>query len=1029
MKIISTSTLTIVCLLTFAVDGIAQNKPLQMSFGGLRARSIGPAAMSGRVADIDGVNSKPEIIYVGSASGGVWKSVNAGSTFRPIFDEQTMSIGKVTIDQSHPDTVWVGTGESWVRNSVSVGTGVYLSKNGGNTWEFKGLGDSEHIADIVIDPSNSNTVYVAAQGHLWDGNTERGVFKSTDFGTTWQKILYIDENTGCADLAIDPKNPNTIYAAMWEHRRSPDFFNSGGKSSGLYKSTDGGKNWKKIALPTGDAIVGRMAIAYAPSNSNFMYLTIEAEKKADKGLYKSEDNGKTWTKMNSEFNLTVRPFYFSRLTVDPNNEKKIYKAGLSMSISEDGGNSFRQVGGGVHSDMHCVWINPKNTNAVFIGTDGGAYRSLDGGQTFEMFMDLPLSQFYHVSVDNDEPYNVYGGLQDNNSWFAPSSSPGGIQNSDWKTTSGGDGFWSFRHPTDKNIVYSESQGGELVRYNKKDGQSKLIRPIATLGEPEFRFNWNAPVHLSPNNPERMYFASQYLFVTENRGDTWTRISPDLTTNDPQRQRQKKSGGLSIDNSTAENNTTIYSISESPKDGKIIWAGTDDGNLQVSIDGGKSWKNVAPNIAGLPKLTWCSFVEASHFDKNTAYVTFDGHNTGDKKTYIFKTTNLGKTWTSLVTPEVEGYVHTIVEDLKSPNLLFVGTELGLFISLDGGTSWKKFTNNFPSKVAVRSLVIHPTESALVIGTHGRGVYIMDDIAPLRQVNAEFAEQKFAFFPPKTAVVRLGRGGEGGATGAGQFVGDNPDEAASIAYYMKSRHTFGKMTLEVLDAKGKLVKELPAGKSAGINVVALPTRLPMTKPAPSNNRQAVFGGIFGTPPLEDGVYTVKVKKGAEEFSQNVTLTFDPKANINYPAAERKAQRDVQIRLYNMTNNLGWMYYAMKDMFTQADKIAAKAPKATTDKLKAFSEDVKKYQNTLVALDGDFYIDESEALREKISKLYLYVANYPGKPSDGQISQTAELEAEMAKVKVKFDAYSDQVKTLNALSEPETIKVKTLEEYLKD
>ena len=1019
--------LTLPFFVFFTTLILAQNQPLQISFGNLHARSIGPAVMSGRISTIDGVHKNPQVIYIGAASGGIWKSNSGGASFSPIFDEHTQSIGAICIDQNHPDTVWAGTGEPWVRNSVSVGTGLYVTTNGGRSWDFKGLGDSERISQVIVDPNNSGTIYVAAQGHLWGPNEERGVYKSTDFGATWQRILYVDENTGAADLSMDPTNPNVLYAAMWEHRRSPDFFNSGGKGSGLFKTTDGGATWQKITpengLPTG--ILGRMAVAIAPSNPNVVYLTVEAEKQADRGLYKSTDAGKSFKKINGDFGITVRPFYFSRLEVGPTDEKKLFKCGLNLSISEDGGETFRTVGSGVHSDSHAVWVNPNNPKHIVIGTDGGGYRSLDGGYYFEMFMDLPLSQFYHVSVDDEEPYNVYGGLQDNGTWYAPSSSPGGIQNKNWELSYYGDGFFSFRHPTDPDVVYSESQGGYLVRYDKSDGQAKDIRPLPAEGEPEYRFNWNSPIHLSPNNPERMYFGAQFLFMTEDRGNSWKKISPDLTTNDPQRQRQKKSGGLSIDNSGAENNTTLYAIAESPVDEKIIWVGTDDGNVQVTSDAGKTWTNTAANMPGLPAGLWVTQVEPSRFNKNTCYVTVDGHRSNDKKPYVFKTTDLGKTWTSLVTPGVEGYAHVIREDLGKPNLLFLGTEFGLYLSVDGGQSWKRFTD--VPKVGVYALAIQPREAALVIGTHGRGIYILDDLTPLRQITAEVAEQTLHFFKTKPAYIRLPRSSEPFG-GAGNFVGENPKDVAYITYFMKKRHTFGSMTMEVYGPDGRLVKELTPGKSGGINIVELPTRLPMPKAAPTKNMQAL-GGSLSPPPLPEGAYTVKILKGKEEFTTTVDLQFDPKAGLRYPAADRKLSLETQMRLYDMTEQLAYVYAALEDMHTQAADRSGKAGKKLAASLTAFSKEVEKTKNGLVALEGDGYVDEGYNLREDISTLNMRVSNYPGKPSEAQLRQTDLLEKRMAEVQTKFENFKMQMNKLNgqlAKEGGEVLKIKTWEAF---
>ncbi|MDX1407168.1 MAG: hypothetical protein R3330_03515, partial [Saprospiraceae bacterium] len=703
----------VLCALVGIADAQSTSVTGSALFGALRARHIGPAVMSGRISTLAVVPDKPEIMYVGAAGGGVWKSNTAGATFRPVFDEHTQSIGKITIDPNDHETVWVGTGEVWVRNSVSVGTGIYKSQDGGGTWERMGLENSERISDIIVHPDSSHIVYVGAMGHLWDSNEERGVYRTTDGGTTWERIFYVDENTGCADLDIDPDNPEIMYAAMWSYRRYPWKFDSGftGKS-GLYKTTDGGETWSPINHGFPEETLGRIAIAVAPSNGEVIYCSVECKSKDGKGIYLSTDQGANWELVNNEFNATVRPFYFSNMVVDPLNDSIVMKCGLTMIISEDRAEVFRQVGSGVHSDIHDIWIDPNNTKHVIIGTDGGVYESFDRGYTFKMFMNLPVSQFYRVSVDNARPYNVYGGLQDNGSWYGPSRKAGGITNSDWQRTFGGDGFYSFRHPTDPDIVYSEYQGGNLVRYNRQTGVAKYIKPYPAGEGEKYRFNWNSPIALSPSNPDRIYFASQYLFRSEDRGDSWDRISPDLTTDDPAKQKQRESGGLSIDNSTAENHCTIYAIEESPVDDQVIWCGTDDGNLQVTTDGGATWRNVTRNVPGVPAHTWVSDVEPSPHDANIAFVTFDGHRTGDWTPYVYVTNDAGRTWRSLVTGEIEGYALSVRQDLVKPELLFLGTEFGLFISVDGGAGWARFENNMP-RVGVRDMVIHPRDHALVM----------------------------------------------------------------------------------------------------------------------------------------------------------------------------------------------------------------------------------------------------------------------------------------------------------------------------
>lgn len=997
-------------------------------FGSLRARQIGPAAMSGRVTSMDAEQKNPEVIYIGAAGGGVWKSNSGGAGFSPIFEDYCQAIGKITIDQNNPKTVWVGTGEPWVRNSVSPGDGIYKTTDGGSTWTNMGLKNSDRIADIIVHPTNSQVVYVAALGNLWKGNDERGVFKTTDGGKTWTKILYIDENTGAADLDIDPKNAEVLYAAMWGFRRQPWTFDSGfGSKSGLYKTTDGGKTWNTIHNGLPNETLGRIGIAVAPSNGNVIYASVECKSKDKKGLYLSTDAGANWKKVNNEQNTAIRPFYFSNLVVDPKNDSIVMKCGLFMIISEDRGERFRSMDGSVHSDVHAIWIDPNNTKHVLLGCDGGVYESFDRGRSFKMFMNLPLSQFYHVSVDNATPYNVYGGLQDNGSWYAPSRKAGGITNADWEPTFGGDGFWSFSHPTDPDVVFAEYQGGNLVRFSKKTGVAKEIRPFPAADEAKYRFNWNSPIQLSPNNPNRMYFGSQYLFMSEDQGDSWKRISPDLTTNEPNKQKQKESGGLSIDNSAAENHCTIYYIAESNKDANTIWVGTDDGNLQVSTNGGQNWTNVIANVPGLPKNTWVSFIEPSHFDKNTVYVTFDGHRMGDYKAYIYKTTDLGKTWTSVVTPQIENYVFSVREDLVNQNLLFAGTEGGLYISVDGGANWARFDNNLP-KVAVHDMVIHPRDHALVMATHGRGVIIIDDITPLRQMSKDIVSKPLQFLEARTTYLR--DPGAGGAPfgGSGNFVGPNPNTAAQIVYYASKRHTFGKMYVEVWK-DGKLLKTLPAGKSAGINIVEMPTTMKKPKAAPTNNRQALFGSLFG-PNFAAGKYDVKLIKGNDTYETSFTLANDPKAP--YTDADRTAQREWTMRMYNLTEKLAYIYNAYGEIETKAKAINAPKGKLK-DALTKLATKAQITRDTLVALGGDGYIDEGEQIAERVADIYRQISSYPGRPTDSQMKRATLLEKDIASIETQFKSLLD--KDLAAVNKALTaakltpITYSTMEQFLSE
>ncbi len=834
--------------LVFALLGLAgavwaEVKVDSHTFGDLEARSIGPAVMGGRISALDAIAAERLTIFVGAASGGVWKSVNGGTTFKPVFDEHTQSIGAIAIDRSNPNTVWVGTGEAWTRNSVSVGTGIYKTTDGGDNWEHMGLEDSERIVKVLIDPHNSDTVYACVTGHLWNANEERGVYKTTDGGKSWERILRVDADTGCGDLAMDPQDSRHLYAGMWQFRRYPYFFESGGPGSGLYKTDDGGKGWRKVTNGLPEGTLGRVALAVAPSRPSVIYAAVESEKTA---MYRSDDLGETWRWVGSTSNVEARPFYFALLLVDPGDYKRVYKPGSLTSVSTDGGETWATIGTGTHPDHHALWIDPDNTDHMLIGTDGGLYASNDRGVHWSFLKSLPLSQFYHVSYDIEDPYNVYGGLQDNGSWMGPSQTPSGVQNKHWDSIGFGDGFYAFVDREDSDIVYVEYQGGRIQRTRKSTGESKDIQPLPAESEPKYRFNWNTPIHLSPNREDTVYLGSQFLLRTRDRGESWEKLSDDLTTNDPQKQRQIESGGLTPDNSTAENHCTIYTISESPLNERLIWVGTDDGNLQVTRDGGKNWKNVVGNVPDLPPCTWVTQVAAGRHAEGTAYVTFDGHRTGDMTSYIYKTTDFGETWVSLVADEIEGYCLSVCEDLVNPDLLFLGTEFGLYITLDGGAQWARLKGKLP-KVGVREVIIHPREHDLILATHGRGVYIIDDITPLRRLTKAVLESDVALLGTRPAQMRIPAAVQE-FPGDDEFVGANPSSGAPITYYLKKRHMFGGLTLEVLDQKGSLLTTLPGGKRRGINRVSWNMRMKPPKVAPAASlvpQQWSFYGLRGGP----------------------------------------------------------------------------------------------------------------------------------------------------------------------------------------
>ncbi len=1002
------------------------------TFGGLYARSIGPATMSGRIAALDAVPTDPLTIYVGAATGGLWRSKDAGNTFSPIFDKYTQSIGAIRIDPTDSKTIWVGSGESWVRNSVSIGDGVYKSTDGGDNWSHVGLADSERIARIQVDPKAHDTVFVCATGHLWNANEERGVFKTTDAGKTWKKVLYADADTGCSDLSMDPQESGTLYAGMWSFRRSPDFFNSGGKGSGLFKSTDGGETWKRLdnGFPKGE--LGRVAVMVAPSRAATVYAVVESKDKAKEkqttALYRSDDAGASFTEVSQAFNVQVRPFYFATIVVDPKDHQRVYKPGLTLTISTDGGKSFNNLftggQGSYHSDVHALWIHPERTNEVLMGTDGGLYVSKNRGGDWVFSRNLPLGQFYKVAVDNQDPYKVYGGLQDNSSWVGPSESWGGINNSDWTNLSGGDGFATFPDANDPNVVYTTIQGGVATRVDLTTGESKDIKPYADKGEKELRFNWNSGFVPSPNDKATIYIGSQYLLRSKDRGDSWERISPDLTTNDPKRQRQMQSGGLSIDNSTAENNTTIYTISESPKDPNTIWAGTDDGNVQVTKDGGKSWTNVADKLPGAPKGAWVSRIEASRFDAGTAYVTIDDHRRGDMKPYLWRTKDSGQTWESLVSEKIEGYAWVVLEDTEAPNLLFLGTEWGLWISIDGGKQWARFEGGLPARVAVHDLAIQKREGDLVIGTHGRSLYIIDDLTPLRALSAETMAQDVALLPSRPSELRLRPSIGSWFGGNDEFVGSNPSNDASIVYWMKKRHLFGDLKVEVYDSAGKLLSTIPGTKRVGINRVGWATDLKPPKIPPASS--ILFGGFVG-PRLPEGTYKIKLIKGKETLESTVTLVAD--ARNPHSADDRKFKQQVDMRLYDDIERLGYVGDQLVALRDGAKKRAEVATAANKKKLEAFADAADTLRKSFVAT-GDGYISGDEKLREHLGNLYGNVVTYEGRPSPAQIARMEILESGIDEVETKFAAFAAKDVTatnkLLASAKQDELKVVSKEEW---
>lgn len=760
----------------------------------LKPRNIGPGGMSGRITAIDVVHSQPDVMVVGTASGGVWKSTSGGIQWEPIFDsELTASVGAIAIQQSNPSVIWVGTGEGNPRNSLNGGFGIYKSIDGGKSWKSMGLEETRHIHRVIIDPTDPNTVYVGAIGSPWGEHSQRGVYKTSDGGKTWKKILSGNLKTGVADLVMDPHNPSKLFAALWEHKRDPWFFKSGGEGSGLYMTHDGGQNWKKLTsedgLPKGE--LGRIGIAVAPNKPEVVYALIEAKKNA---LYKSTDGGFQWKKVNDKAGIGNRPFYYSDIYVDPQNENRLYSIFTYVNVSEDGGKSFRQlmpaygVSNGVHPDHHAWWIHPDNGQFMIDGNDGGLNITKDGGKSWRFIGNLPVAQFYHINVDNEYPYNVYGGMQDNGSWRGPAYvwRAQGIRNSYWQEIAFGDGFDVVPDKDDNQMGYAMSQQGYVSRYDWKTGNNYSVRPTPPDANTKLRFNWNAAIGQDPFDNSAVYFGSQFVHKSTDKGLTWRIISPDLTTNDPEKQKQSDSGGLTMDATGAENHCTLLVIEPSPVEKEMLWTASDDGRVHYTRDGGENWVEVTQRIKGLPKGSWIPQIKASQTKAGEALLVANDYRRYNYTPYAYRTTDYGKTWKRIVDEtDVKSYVLSIVEDPKNPNLMFLGTDDGLYISFNAGEKWQKWTEGFPT-VSTKDLVIQPREQDLVIGTFGRAAWVLDDIRPLRALaeSPALLEADMALFDPPTAYQAAYQQPTGSRFGGDAlYHGENRKRGAMLTYYVQ------------------------------------------------------------------------------------------------------------------------------------------------------------------------------------------------------------------------------------------------------
>lgn len=983
----------LITVLTTAFFGFGQQLSMDLA-GDLKPRNVGPAGMSGRVTAIDVQLSNTDIMYVGTASGGLWQSKSAGIKWEPIFDnELTASIGAVKIDPNNPDVIWVGTGEGNPRNSLNGGYGVYKSIDGGKSWTSMGLEDTRHIHRILIDPSNSNTIYVGAIGSPWGTHPERGVFKTTDGGKSWRKVLFTNEQSGIADMVMDPVNPNKIIAAMWEHKRDPWFFKSGGSGSGIYMTYDGGENWKKIddsnGLPKGE--LGRIGLAIAKNKPEIMYALVESKKNA---LYKSEDGGENWKKINDKSDIGNRPFYYSEIYVDPQNENRVFSIFTYVNVSEDGGKNFSElmpaygVDNGVHPDHHAWWIHPEDGSFMMDGNDGGLNITRDGGKTWHFIDNLPVGQFYHISADNEYPYNVYGGMQDNGSWRGPAYvwRAQSIRNSYWQEIAFGDGFDVVPDRDDSRYGYAMSQQGNVLRYDWMTGNNYGVRPTPEDPNTKLRFNWNAAIGQDPFDNSTVYFGSQFVHKSDDKGTTWKIISPDLTTNDPEKQKQSESGGLTMDATGAENHCTILVIEPSVVEPNMLWVGTDDGRVHFTRDGGMNWDDVSKNLKGLPEGSWIAQIKASKNNPGEALLVANNYRRFDYTPYVYRTKNYGKSWSRIVDEDdVQSYALSIIEDSQNPNLIFLGTDDGLYLSLNAGENWQKYTNGFPT-VSTKDLAIHQREQDLLIGTFGRALWVMDDIRPLRAIAAdpEILNKDFYLFDPPTAYQVAYQQPTGSRFGGdAMYGGENKKSGAMISYFVgkgsEDLKEKDSISFEFYD-QDRLMRtiKMPRPKKAGIHRwywrmdekgVQRPRRsLRKSKVEPSGVR------------VLPGTYTIKGALGESSNETAINVAFDPRLTYDEGALRSvyNAQKELELLTARSAEAVGQLLESKQSVSALSKQFQENDKEGFKEAIKQSKEITKEIDKLVAIFLGS--IDKRQGITRnpeitvssRISGAYRYVAS---------------------------------------------------------
>jgi photosystem II stability/assembly factor-like uncharacterized protein len=944
----------------------------------LKFRNLGPAAGGGRVTAVAGVVGQPNVYYIGAAAGGVFRTNDGGLSWKPVFEKETVaSIGAIGIAPSNPNVIWVGTGEANIRNDISGGRGVYMSTDGGSNWRFMGLKDAGQISSVVVDPDNPNIVFVGAIGHAWGPNTERGVFRTTDGGKTWTKVLYINETTGASALVMDPGNPMILYAGMWQVQRFPWMMVSGGTSGGIYRSIDGGLTWKKLTDGLPEGATGRIGLAAAPSNPRHIYALVEAKKGI---LWDSVDLGDHWREVSNNHQLNARPFYFSQLAVSPKDESKLYFLSYDILLSEDGGKTARVTGRGVHPDNHAIWIDPQNPDRIILGNDGGVYISADAGRSWRFLDNLPIEQFYMVAADDETPYNLCGGLQDNNGWCGPSNSLSstGITNDNWFTVVGGDGEYVVPAPGDSHIIYADSQNGSIRRLDTRNGLARSLRPyLQSVGalkpaDLKYRFNWTSPIAVSASNPEEIYLGGNVLFKSIDGGAHWTPISPDLTRND--KSKQESSGGpVELDMSGAETFDTILSFAISPVDPKVIWAGTDDGLVQMTRDGGAHWTNVAANIKGLPEWGRLQQIEASPFSADTAYIAVDFHEVDNDKPYLFKTSDYGNTWTSISQGlPMDQPAKVIREDPNRKGFLAAGTETGLFYSIDDGAKWIPIKSNFPT-VPVYDIKFVKKSRDLVVATHGRGLFVLDNITPLEEMNRQtVAFQLFNIVPATHWLMWNKRG-----FSMGGYTAPNPPRGATIDYYLPSEikttpeQTKKKETpvkIVVTDEQGAVVRTFYGPAKMGFNRASWDLRYEGAKklnflPTTAGEREETefqFDNSAG-PLVLPGTYKLAVTVNGKTETQTVQVGLDPRIQADLTAFRAQTQAGLELRdeLSALAEALNRINSLKKQMATLQELLAAEGQGQETQ---------ASYKPVL---------DQARALEKKLEKVEMPLYNYEIQP----------------------------------------------------